>query len=153
MKSRFLKYILLILCVLPVMVKGQSKPGDYKIQKAYYSEGDSTTSLTDWVEKGLNVHFVPARDSMIISVDIGGRDKVFFMGMAVKMDNPGFITTSSTAEFYHWIFISHFKESVRNAYVMREYIEGSLEKTGRKNYFIQVALSDQSEFQFYGTGQ
>lgn len=153
MQNRFLKFILLILFVLPVTVNGQVRQGDYKIQKAYYSEGDSTSNLSGWVEKGLNVHFVPLRDSMVISIDIGGKDKVFFMGMAFKMDNPGFITTSATAEFYHWIFISHIKENVRNAYVMREYIEGSLEKTGRKNYFIQVALSDQSEFQFYGTGQ
>ena len=153
MKTRLLKYIFLILSFIPFAANGQSKQDDYKILKAYYSEGDSTANLSGWVEKGLNVHFVPVRDSMIISIDIGGKDKVFFMGMAVKMENPGFITTSSSAEFYHWIFISHLKENVRNAYVMREYIEGSLEKTGKKNYFIQVALSDQSEFQFYGTGK
>jgi len=157
MKKKTAAYFSFLFCLASLITYGQSDSGfssgkayDYKILKAYYSEGDSTTNLSNWVDQGLNIHFIPARDSMIISVDIGGKDKVFFMGMATGMDNPGFISTSASAEFYHWIFVSHLKEGVRNAYLMKEYIEGSLEKLGKKNYFIQIAFADQSELQFYG---
>ena len=122
----------------------------YRIQDAYFIENDSTIVLKNWTDQGMNMFFKPVRDSLIISIDIGGADKIFFMGMAVTMDNPGFITTSSQSDFYHWIFVSHIKEGMHNAYIHKEYIDGSLEKMGKKHYFINIAFTDQTEFQLYG---
>jgi hypothetical protein len=48
------------------------------------------------------------------------------------------------------MFASHIKEGIRNAYIHKEYVEGSLEKFGRKTYFINIVFTDQTEFQLYG---
>jgi len=143
--------------MMPAVLEGQARnvaasenSRYYKIDNAFYLQGDSSTVLKNWTDKGMNVLFKPVKDSLIISIDIGGKEKVFFMGMAVTMDNPGFITTSNEAEFYHWMFVSHIKEGIRNAYILKEYVEGSLEKLGEKTYFINITFADQTEFQFYG---
>jgi len=122
----------------------------YRIDDAFYIQDDSSTVLKNWTEQGMNILFKPVKDSLIISVDIGGGDKIFFMGMAVKMDNPGFVTASTEVEFYHWMFVSRIKEGIRNAYIMKEYVDGSFEKLGKKTYFINIAFADQTEFQLYG---
>jgi len=157
MKKLLLRNILILLGFIPYILAGQGTQmgtseefNYYLIEDAYFIQNDSSTVLKNWTDQGMHMLFMPVRDSIIISIDIGGRDKVFFMGMAVKMDNPGFITTSSQAEFFHWIFVSHIKEGIRNAYIHKEYIEGSQEKLGKKSYFINVAFADQTEFQLYG---
>jgi hypothetical protein len=48
------------------------------------------------------------------------------------------------------MFVSRIKEGIRNAYIMKEYVEGSLEKLGKRTYFINIAFADQTEFQLYG---
>ena len=156
MKASLIRNIIFFLSFIPFILKAQSS-GDsetnfsyYRISEAEYIVNDSTISLDNWINKGMNMLFVPVRDSLIISIDIGDRDKIFFMGMAEKIDNPGFVTLGTGAEFYHWIFVSHIKEGIRNAYILKEYIEGSLEKLGKRHYFINIVFADQTEFQFYG---
>ncbi len=150
--------MLFLLILIPAVLQGQAgnvsgsdNSSYYKIDDAFYLQDDSSTVLKNWTDQGLNILFKPVKDSLVITIDIGGKEKVFFMGMAVKMDNPGFLTTSSEAEFYHWMFVSHIKEGIRNAYIMKEYVEGSFEKLGKKIYFINIAFADQTEFQFYGS--
>ncbi|GEM_PF-5483154 len=138
------------LCGQITTVKPAAESKYYRIDDAFYIQDDSSTVLKNWTEKQMNINFSTVKDSLIISIDIGGRDKVFFMGMAEKMDNPGFVTVSTDVEFYHWMFVSRIKEGIRNAYIMKEYVEGSLEKLGRKTYFINIAFADQTEFQLYG---
>ena len=157
MRKAFLISIVVHLVIFPILLNGQEgnmKSGlndrIYKIDNAFYLQGDSSTVLKNWTDQGMHIAFRPAKDSLVISIDIGGRDKVFFMGMAVTMDNPGFLTSSTDVEFYHWIFASRIKEGIRNAYIQKEYVEGSLERLGRKTYFFNVAFADQTEFQFYG---
>lgn len=157
MRRIFLFNTLILLLLNPGFLHAQSEKFGgsanskyYKIDNAFYLQDDSSTVLKNWTDQGLNVLFKPVKDSLIISINIGGTDKVFFMGMAVTMDNPGFITTSTEAEFYHWMFVSHIKEGIRNAYILKEYVEGSLEKLGKKTYFINIAFADQTELQFYG---
>ena len=157
MKINFIRNILILLSLIPFNLKGQApaeKQGNfsyYQISEAQYIVNDSTTSLDNWITKGMNILFVPVRDSLIITIDIGGRDKVFFMGMGVRIENPGFETLSNNAEFYHWIFTSHIKEGIRNAFISKEYIKGSLEKSGRKEYLIHILFFDKSEFLLYGS--
>lgn len=160
MKKFLIKSILILLGLMPFILKGQGTvttaietTGEYKyyrIEDAFYMQDDSSTVLKNWTDKGMEMLFKSGTDSLVITIDIGGRDKIFFVGMAVKMDNPGFVTTSTEAEFYHWIFVSHIKEGIRNAYILKEYVEGSLEKLGKKHYFINIAFADQTEFQLYG---
>jgi hypothetical protein len=122
----------------------------YRIDDAFYIQEDSSTVLKNWTDQGMNIILKPVKDSLIISIEIGGPDKIFFMGMAVKMDNPGFVTASTDVEFYHWMFVSRIKEGIRNAYIMKEYVDGSFEKLGKRTYFINIAFADQTEFQLYG---
>ncbi|MBI5008649.1 MAG: hypothetical protein HZB98_03145 [Bacteroidia bacterium] len=131
-------------------VKLSDKTTSFRIDDAFYIQDDSSTVLRNWTEQEMNINFKTVKDSLMISIDIGGRDKIFFMGMAEKMDNPGFVTASTDVEFYHWMFVSRIKEGIRNAYIMKEYVEGSLEKLGKKTYFINIAFADQTEFQLYG---
>lgn len=131
-------------------VKLSDKTTSFRIDDAFYIQDDSSTVLRNWTEQEMNINFKAVKDSIIISIDIGGRDKIFFMGMAEKMDNPGFVTASTDVEFYHWMFVSRIKQGIRNAYLMKEYVEGSLEKLGKKTYFINIAFADQTEFQLYG---
>ena len=139
----------------PCYISGQEaenseKTGYFLIDDAIYIHDDDVISLDNWIEEGLHVLFESVNDSLMISIDIGGRDKVYFMGMAIAIDNPGFIASNTQAEFYHWIFISHIKEEVNNAYIHKEYVNESLEKLGHKLYFINIVFPDQTEFQFYG---
>lgn len=157
MRKIFFINTLILLIIVPAVAEGQSgdvnnsvNSGYYKIDDAFYLEGDSSTTLKNWTDQGMNILFKPQKDSVIISIDIGGKEKIFFMGMAVLMDNPGFITASTDVEFYHWIFVSHIKEGIRNAYIMKEYVEGSFEKLGKKIYFINITFTDQTELQLYG---
>lgn len=157
MKSSLIRIPVILLFFIPFILKGQS-PGSsekdfsyYQISEAQYIANDSTTSLDNWINKGMNMLFVPVRDSLIISIDIGGRDKIFFMGMAVRIDNPGFDTPGKDAEYYHWIFTSHIKEGIRNAFISKEYIAGSLEKRGRREFVILIHFFDKSEFLFYAS--
>ena len=120
------------------------------IDDAIYVYDDDAILLDDWIEEGLHILFEQVNDSLMISIDIGGRDKIYFMGMAVAIDNPGFIASNSQAEFYHWIFISHLKEGINNAYIHKEYVDESLEKLGHKLYFINILFPDNTEFQFCG---
>lgn len=131
-------------------VKLSDKTISFRIDDAFYIQDDSSTVLRNWTEQEMNINFKTVKDSLMISIDIGGRDKIFFMGMAEKMDNPGFVTASTDVEFYHWMFVSRIKQGIRNAYLMKEYVEGSLEKLGKKTYFINIAFADQTEFQLYG---
>lgn len=150
--------VVLLFAITPILVlSGQEtalKPSAdskyYRIDDAFYIREDSSTVLNNWTEKKMNINFKTLKDSLMISIDIGGRDKIFFMGMAEKMDNPGFVTTSTDVEFFHWMFVSRIKEGIRNAYIMKEYVEGSLEKLGKRTYFINIAFADQTEFQLYG---
>lgn len=157
MKNSYIQYILILLGFIPLNLKGQTpaEPAGnlsyYQISEAQYIVNDTTTSLDNWITKGMNMLFVPVRDSLIITIDIGGRDKVFFMGMGVRIENPGFETLGSNAEFYHWIFTSHIKEGIRNAFISKEYVKGSLENSGRKEYLIHILFFDKSEFLFYGS--
>ncbi|HBH83778.1 MAG: hypothetical protein A2X05_08210 [Bacteroidetes bacterium GWE2_41_25] len=157
MKISLIRSALILLSIIPYILKGES-PADsvrdhsyYHISEGQYIENDSITSLDNWVDKGMNILFVPVRDSLIISIDIGGKDKIFFMGMAVRIENPGFDNQNKDAEFYHWIFTSHIKEGIRNAFISKEYIRGSLEKYGLKGYLIQIHFFDKSEFLFYAS--
>ena len=143
--------------LLPRSASGQSVErensklvGNFLIDDAFYIQDDEAISLENWIEDGLHVLFETVNDSLIISIDIGGRDKIYFMGMATAIDNPGFIASNSQAEFYHWIFISRIKEGLHNAYIHKEYVDESLEKLGYKLYFINILFPDQTEFQFYG---
>jgi hypothetical protein len=155
MLKQLIKSIILLLCLVPINLNGQtlpdseSSPSYYRMFEGYYTVNDSTTALDSWVEEGMNMLFLPFRDSVVISIDIGGREKVFFMGVATRMENPGLETLTKKAEFYHWTFISHIKEGIRNAYISREYVEGSFEKYGIKQYFIQILFADQTQFLFY----
>jgi len=157
MKTNFIRNTIVFLSFIPFVLDGQAQADSernhtyYQISEAQYIVNDSTTSLDNWIEKGMNILFVPVRDSLIISIDIGGRDKVFFMGMAVRIENPGFDNQNRNAEFYHWIFTSHIKEGIRNAFILKEYINGTLEKYGRKGYLIQIHFFDKSEFMFYAS--
>lgn len=157
MKPSLIRNILILLCFIPLILKGQAAgvPAGilsyYQISEAQYIVNDSTKSLNNWIDKGMNMLFVPVRDSLVITIDIGGRDKVFFMGMAVRIENPGFETLGKNAEFYHWIFTSHIKEGIRNAFISKEYILGSFEKSGRKEFLIHILFFDKSEFLFYAS--
>jgi hypothetical protein len=157
MKKLLPLYMTVALMLMPIVIKGQGmnaamldKTTSFRIDDAFYIQDDSSTVLKNWTEKEMNINFKTVKDSLIISIDIGGQDKIFFMGMAEKMDNPGFVTASTDVEFYHWMFASRIKEGIRNAYIMKEYVEGSLEKIGKKTYFINIAFADQTEFQLYG---
>jgi hypothetical protein len=157
MKISLIRNALAFISFIPFILNGQS-PADseskhsyYQISEAQYIVNDSITSLDNWIEKGMNILFVPVRDSLIISIDIGGRDKIFFMGMGVRIENPGFENQNEDAEFYHWIFTSRIKEGIRNAFILKEYISGTLEKYGRKGYLIQIHFFDESEFMFYAS--
>jgi hypothetical protein len=155
MRKLLLHTIIILAGLLPVSLKGQGQsdsggnPSYYHVFEGYYIEKDSTKRLDNWVEKGTNILFVPKNDSLIISIDIGGKDKIFFMGMAVRIENPGFEAPGISTEFYHWTFTSHIKEGIRNAFISKEYVSGSLEKSGRKDYLIHIVFFDQTEFLFY----
>ena len=157
MKTNFIRNTLVFLSFIPFVLHGQSQADSernhtyYQISEAQYIANDSTTSLDNWIEKGMNILFVPVRDSLIISIDIGGSDKIFFMGMAVRIENPGFENQNKDAEFYHWIFTSRIKEGIRNAFILKEYVSGTLEKYGRKGYLIQIHFFDDTEFMFYAS--
>jgi hypothetical protein len=157
MKTRFIRIILILFSFTPFILKGQapavpvSNLSYYQVSEAQYIMNDTTTSLDNWTRKGMNMLFVPVRDSLIITIDIGGRDKVFFMGMGVRIENPGFESLGKDAEFYHWIFTSHIKEGLRNAFISKEYIQGSLEKSGRRDYLIHILFFDKTEFLFYAS--
>ena len=127
-----------------------NKAGYFLINDAVYIHDDDAVLLDDWTEQGLHVLFEQVKDSLTISIDIGGRDKIYFMGMAVAIKNPGFIASNPQAEFYHWIFISRIKEGLNDAYIHKEYVDESLEKLGHKLYFINILFPDETEFQFYG---
>lgn len=154
MKKTLIRYFLIYLGLCPFLLEGQFLTDTskifsyYHISEAYYVENDSTVALNNWIEQGANILFLPVTDSMLISIDIGGRDKLFFMGMAVTIENPGFETNRKDAEFYHWTFVSHIKEGLKNAYILKEYITGSLEKKGRKDYVINIVFFDQTELLF-----
>jgi hypothetical protein len=157
MKTNIIRNALVFLSLIPFILDGQS-PADsernhsyYQISEAQYIENDRITSLDNWIEKGMNILFVPVRDSLIISIDIGGSDKIFFMGMGVRIENPGFDNQNKDAEFYHWILTSHIKEGIRNAFILKEYVNGTLEKYGRKGYLIQIHFFDDTEFMLYGS--
>ena len=145
--------------MMPCYISGQGIEIDnseksvyFLIDDAFYIHGDSSVFLDNWIEQELHILFSPTTgDSLIISIDIGGHDKVYFMGMAVAIDNPGFIASNAQAEFYHWIFVSRIKEGVHDAYIHKEYVDESLEKLGYKLYFINILFPDQTEFQFYGS--
>ena len=126
------------------------KTGYFLISAALYIQDDDVIELDDWIEQGLHVLFTLVNDSLIVSIDIGGRDKIYFMGMAIPIDNPGFIASNSQSEFYHWIFISRIKERLYDAYIHKEYVNESLEKLGYMLYFINILFPDQTEFQFFG---
>ena len=155
MKRAFVMFLLVFICLSQLMLNGQSAGGNlpkanlYAIEEAYYIESDSSFLLNDWTEQGMNIIFASENDSLVITIDIGGRDNICFMGMAVAMANPGFIASNSTAEFYHWIFISRIKEGLHDAYIHKEYIDKSFEELGHRLYFINILFPDQTEFQFY----
>ena len=138
--------------LLSPFVNGQSRAtvSYFLIDDAFYIQNDDIVELDNWMEQGLHILFEPLKDSLMISIDIGGRDKTYFMGMAVAIDNPGFIVSGAQAEFYHWIFVSRIKERLHDAYIHKEYVNESLEKLGHKLYFINILFADQTEFQFYG---
>jgi len=157
MRKIFVILFLSFVLIAPHYINGQSKEtrnadqtGYFLIDDAFYIYEDNEIALDDWVEHGLHVLFATSDDTLTISIDIGGRDNVYFLGIATAIDNPGFIVSGLQAEFYHWIFVSHIKEGVNNAYIHKEYVEESLEKLGRMLYFINILFSDQTEFQFYG---
>jgi hypothetical protein len=135
-----------------IEIGNSEKTGYFRIDDALYIQGDSSMLLDNWIEQGLHILFTSTgSDSLIVSIDIGGRDKVYFMGMAVAINNPGFIASNPKAEFYHWIFVSHIKDGINNAYIHKEYVDESFEKLGYKLYFINILFPDQTEFQFYGS--
>ena len=156
MRKLFVIIFSFSILLIPCSMSGQSqvrnsvKTGYFLIDDAIYIQDDDATLLDDWIEEGLHILFESVNDSLIISIDIGGRDKIYFLGMAKAIDNPGFIASNSQAEFYHWIFISRIKEGLHNAYIHKEYVEESLEELGYKLYFINIIFTDQTEFQFYG---
>ena len=157
MRKFFVILFSFFIFLAPCSMSGQSqvlrnsdKTGYFLIDDAIYIQDDDATSLDDWIEEGLHVLFEIVNDSLIVSIDIGGRDKIYFMGIAKAIDNPGFIASNSQAEFYHWIFISRIKEGLHNAYIHKEYVDKSLEELGYKLYFINIIFTDQTEFQFYG---
>ena len=153
MKNLFVILFSISILLLPRSMNRQGnseKTGYFLIDDAFYIEEEDAVSLDDWIEQGLHVLFESVNDSLMISIDIGGRDKTYFFGMAMAIDNPGFIASNSQAEFYHWIFVSRIKEGVHDAYIHKEYVEESLEKLGYKLYFINILFRDQTEFQFYG---
>ena len=148
MKNLFVIIFLISVLLSPYSMSGQVT-GYFLIDDAYYLHDDDFVELDDWIEQGLHILFESANDSLAVSIDIGGRDKIYFMGVAVAIDNPGFIASNSQAEFYHWIFVSRIKEG-HDAYIHKEYVEESLEKLGYKLYFINILFPDQTEFQFHG---
>ena len=157
MRKFFVILFSISILLSPCSLSGQNiergnseKAGYFLIDDAFYIEEDDAVFLDDWIEQGLHVLFELVNDSLVISIDIGGRDKIYFLGMAKTIDNPGFIASNSQAEFYHWIFISRIKEGLHDAYIHKEYVDESLEKLGYKLYFINILFPDQSEFQFYG---
>ena len=154
MKRIFILFLPVFLFLSQFSLNGQSggtkKLACYMIKEAHYIHNDSSVLLNEWTDMGMHILFAPANDSLIVSIDIGGQDNICFMGMATAIANPGFIASSSTAEFYHWIFVSHIKEGLRNAYIHKEYVDQSFEKLGRRLYFINILFTDNTEFQFYG---
>ena len=157
MRKFFVILFSISILLAPCSMSGQSqvlrnfeKTGYFLIDDAIYIQDDDAISLDDWIEEGLHILFERVNDSLIISIDIGGRDKIYFMGMAKAINNPGFIASNLQAEFYHWIFISRIKEGLHNAYIHKEYVDESLEELGYKLYFINIIFTDETEFQFYG---
>jgi len=154
MMRKFFVILFLFSVLLAPCINGQGnseKVRYFLIDDALYIEDDDAIVLDNWIEEGLHILFEEANDSLMISIGIGGRDKIYFFGMGMAIDNPGFIASNSQAEFYHWIFISRIKEGLNDAYIHKEYVDESLEELGYELYFINILFPDDTEFQFYGS--
>lgn len=93
--------------------------------------------------------FVPFKDSIIISIDHGGLDKVQYLGYGKKIENPGFEVTRNDSEFYFWLYVEPKVAEKQKAFILKEYVTGSLEQRGRKIFYFNIQFSDGSQYQFY----
>lgn len=122
----------------------------YLITEAYYIKDDSTYNINrEFIDQPSGLMFIPFNDSIIISIDHGGIDKVQYLGYGKEIKNPGFIVSRTDSDFYYWSFIESKVPSRQKAYILKEYVTGSLEQRGRKYFYFNIQFWDGSEYQFY----
>lgn len=122
----------------------------YLITEAYFIKNDSTYNINkEFIDQPSGIMFVPFKDSIIISIDHGGLDKVQYLGYGKKIENPGFDVTRTDSEFFFWSYGVHNVVERQKAYILKEYITGSLEERGRKYFYFNIQFSDGSQYQFY----
>jgi len=124
----------------------------YLIREAYYIKDDSTYNINEnFIDKPTGIALIPFNDSIIISIDHGGIDQVLFMGYGKKIINPGFEVSRDDAEFYIWSFIEPGIDERQRAYILKEYVTGSLEHRGVKFFYFNFRFADKSQYQFYAS--
>lgn len=122
----------------------------YLITEAYYIKDDSTYNINkEFIDQPSGLMFIPFKDSIIISIDHGGIDKVQYLGYGKKIENPGFTVSRTDSEFYFWLYVEPKVPSKQKAYILKEYVTGSLEQRGRKYFYFNIQFSDGSQYQFY----
>lgn len=124
----------------------------YEFTEAYIIYSDTTLNLSKtYVVQSSGIILMPLRDSTIISITRGSIDSVQYLGHAIKIVNPSFVPTRDDSEFFKWSYMGHRDTQYEKAFIMKEYITGSLEKRGKKYYSFDIAnYSEGYEYQFYG---
>jgi hypothetical protein len=122
-----MKKIFLLLSLLPAILLAQPTYTTFlnssycRITEAYYIRNDSSVIVKDYVDTSSGILFMPVKkDSIIISIDRGGIDKVYFLGHAIRISNPGIDTNREGGEFYYWKFATYVFEGTDHAYVFKE---------------------------------
>lgn len=99
----------------------------YEFTEAYIIYSDTTLNLSEtYVEQSSGIILMPRKDSTIISITRGSIDSVQYLGYAIKIANPGFVPTRDDSEFYKWSYMGHSDTKYEKAFIMKEYITGSL---------------------------
>lgn len=123
----------------------------YPITEAYFIKNDTTYNINEeFIDQPSGIIFIPENDSsIIIGINHGSTEKTAYLGHGKKIINPGFLNTTENSEFYSWLYFTHGATESKLAYIHKEYVEGSLEKRGRKYFYFGIHFSDNSEYQFY----
>lgn len=124
----------------------------YLIREAYFIKNDSTYNIDkDFIDQTTGIALIPFNDSVIISIDHGGINQVLYLGYGKKIKNPGFGVSRNDSEFYLWTYIEPNVSEKQNAFILKEYVTGSLEQRGVKYFYFNIQFKDTSQYQFYAT--
>lgn len=121
------------------------------IKEVFFVKDDSAYLLNQLTEQPNELMIMHTEsDTLVISIH-DANENVYFLGKAVRYEDPEFETLATDQELYEWQFLTHLLEGVNKAIVVKENIKGTDKNNKELTHRLYFYFNDDSYMLLYGT--